>query len=118
MTAAQVSNYEHTDTRFLFGSGSSHIFMSFSLPRATLTRGSKHLCFQVLELFTDSIFYRPNAVFIRVCETFDLRFSEIKNPLPTVTDSVAVILLFFASDVVTATDTDHLTPVGGRCQWQ
>lgn len=106
MTTAQVSNYEHTDTRFLFGSGSSHIFMSFSLPRATLTLGSKPICFQILELFTDSIFCRKNPVFIRVCEAFDLLFSETKSPLPTVTDSVAVTLLFFPSDVVTASDTN------------
>lgn len=118
MTAAQVSNYEHTDTRFLFGSGSSHIFMNFSLPRAALTRGSETFFFKILELFTDSIFCRQNSVFIRVCEAFDLLFSETKNPLPTVTDRVAVTLLFSPSDVVTATDTDHLTPVGGRCQWQ
>jgi hypothetical protein len=118
MTAAQVSNYEHTDTRFLFGSGSSHISMSFSLPQVTLTRGSETLFSKILGLFVGSIFYRPNAVFIRVCETFELLLSETKNPLPTVTDSVTVIFLFFPSDVVTATDTDHLTPVGGRCQWQ
>lgn len=80
--------------------------MSFSLPRATLTLGSKPICFQILELFTDSIFCRKNPVFIRVCEAFDLLFSETKNPLPTVTDSVAVTLLFSPSDVVTASDTN------------
>ncbi len=118
MTIPQVFDIKHTDTRNSFGSDILAKSMSFLLPQLSLPRGSKSVCF----VKNTEIFSLRNSLsfplFIGIGRFFRNE-KQVKNfSLPNTTANVAVTYFFPQSDTVTATDTDHLTPVGGRCQWQ